>query len=442
MALFNMVITICSLTFKAVVLLLKVCVVLFEKGVLLPVVVTVMGCIVSSYILNYAYQQENPAARTGFTSLAVVVYIVFVIFLILWAVNVVRKNKKMIHETTQFNKQNSVPTGIVFGKRGANCYDPFYCLRTSANPAQDAMAIAQAIIPLPLNTREPFWIENAQNILTACILHFSKRGLSFLDTVRNIQSSPIKTLIEELRGDLETVYFVNSFSDMDDRVLSSIMAELSKNLVPFVTDKHLISALSRQKHITPADLECGCDVFVQIPEHLLRQWKTLLTLMVNQFLTHFEKRSETGSHPILFLLDEFPCLGKVSAMLDGLATLRSKKISICLIVQSLAQLDVIYGSNERKVIADTCSYKAVLGATDADTQDYFSRLVGTVDKWVKSQQRNSDFLGLPQGGSVGKSEQERRIIKPEEFGRLKGIVLLTPNEVLRVDKVPYYEKQH
>ena len=95
-------------------------------------------------------------------------------------------------------------------------------------------------------------------------------------------------------------------------------------------------------------------------------------------LTHFEQRNETNAQPILFLLDEFPRLGKISAMLDGLATLRSKKISICLIIQSLAQLDTIYGQNERKVILDTCAYKAILGVTDADTQEYFSRLCGNV----------------------------------------------------------------
>ena len=140
----------------------------------------------------------------------------------------------------------------------------------------------------------------------------------------------------------------------------------------------------------------------------------------------------------MFLLDEFPRLGKVNAMLDGLATLRSKRVSMCLIVQSLAQLDMIYGQNERKVIADTCAYKAILGATDADTQDYFSRLVGTYDKVMTSHGTNDNFLGLPMGKSTNTHEVEKRIIKPEEFGTLHDIVLLTPHGMIRVDKTPYY----
>ena len=317
-------------------------------------------------------------------------------------------------------------------------YDPYFCLYHSNNPAQEARAIAQAIIPLPPDTKDPFWIESAQNIFTASILHFSGMGLSFLETIRQIQSLAPKELIAEI-CEGEAQYFVSSMRNMDERALSSIVAEISKNVVHFVTDRNLISVLSRKSNITPADLEYGNDIYIQIPEHLLRQWKNLLTLIVNQFLTHFEQRSELHARPILFLLDEFPRLGKVNAMLDGLATLRSKKISICLIIQSLAQLDTIYGHNERKVISDTCAYKAILSATDADTQEYFSRLVGTYDKEVTQHgTQSSPFIGFPKGQSTNTYEQEKRIIKPEEFAMLKDIVLLTPFGNLRVDKMPYY----
>jgi len=308
-------------------------------------------------------------------------------------------------------------------------YDPYFCLYHSHNPAQEARAIAQAIVPLPPDTKEPFWIESAQNILTAAILHFSAQGLSFLQTIQQIQSRPPQALVQELCASptRETVYFANSFLGMKEETITSIVLELSKNVVHFITDKHLISALSRNNKITPDDLEYGNDIYIQIPEHLLRQWKNLLTLIVNQFLTHFEQRPEANARPILFLLDEFPRLGKVSAMLDGLATLRSKKISICLIIQSLAQLDTIYGQNERKVISDTCAYKAILGATDADTQEYFSRLVGTYDKQMTSHGDTREaFTGFPKGKSTNTYEHETRIIKPHEFGMLSDIVLLTP----------------
>lgn len=347
--------------------------------------------------------------------------------------------KGELHEKTKRYRPNI----RVFNPLDVNSYgyDPFYCLRTSQNPAQEARAITQALIPLPQETKDPFWIESAQNILTAAILHCNGRGASFSHTIEVVlKGAPKMQLDTYSRSEtVEARYCVSSLAGMKEETISSIMAEISKNVVHFVTDKALISALSRSKNITPEDLEYGYDVYINIPEHLLRQWKSLMTLMVNQFLTHFEKRPEENASPVLFLLDEFPRLGKVSAMLDGLATLRSKKICICLIIQSLAQLDTIYGHNERRVIADTCAYKAILGATDADTQEYFSRLVGTYDKPMTSYGAQSEaYTGLPKGSSVTTYEMERRIIKPEEFGLLRDIVLLTPYGVCRVDKVPYY----
>jgi len=347
--------------------------------------------------------------------------------------------KGELYDKTKDYRQNVK----VFNPTDSNSYgyDPFFCLYNSPNPAQEARAIAQAIIPLPPEIKEPFWIESAQNIFTGAILHYSGQNLSFLDTIRQIQSRSSKELIKDIcnGSNFEAQYFVGSMRDMDEKTLSSIVAELSKNIVHFVTDKNLISALSKRNNITPVDLEYGEDIYIQIPEYLLRQWKTLLTLIVNQFLTHFEQCTELNAPPLLFLLDEFPRLGKVSAMLDGLATLRSKKICICLIVQSLAQLDTIYGHNERKVISDTCAYKAILGATDADTQEYFSRLVGTYDKPMTSYgtQREA-YTGFKTGENTFTSEQERRIIKPEEFATLKDIVLLTPFGYSRVEKMPYY----
>lgn len=51
-----------------------------------------------------------------------------------------------------------------------------------------------------------------------------------------------------------------------------------------------------------------------------------------------------------------------------------------LIIQSLAQLDSIYGKDTRKIITNNCNYKVVLKATEVETQEYFSKLVGTEER--------------------------------------------------------------
>lgn len=326
-------------------------------------------------------------------------------------------------------------------KSDSDGYNPYYLLAQSRNPVQDAREIALAIIPKPENIKEPFWIESAQNIFTGAILHFFNEGFTFIQTIRAIQSTPIEKLVSILHSSPteDARYFVNQLVGMDIKTLSGVFSEVSNKIMAFATDPDLKACLSKDHCVTPENIERGYDVYLNIPEHKLEQWKGLLTLIINQFLKHFERRPDTDAAPVLFLLDEFSRLGKIETVIHGLATLRSKKVTICVLTQSLAQLDVIYGKEQRQVIADNCQYKAVLNATDADTQDYFSRLVDTFDKVKYSKSANYEqYSGLGKGTGTSETTEEKRIIKPEEFGTLEDIVLLTPFGFLRIDRAPYY----
>lgn len=70
-------------------------------------------------------------------------------------------------------------------------------------------------------------------------------------------------------------------------------------------------------------------------------------------------------------------MGKMEMITSAMATLRSKKVNICLMIQSVAQLDKIYGANNRKIIFDNCQYQAILRANDPETQKYLAELIGT-----------------------------------------------------------------
>lgn len=320
-------------------------------------------------------------------------------------------------------------------------YDPFYTLRTARNQTQEAQSIAHALIPLPPNTKEPFWIQSAQNLLTGAILHFFNLGCTFIETVSNLLLTPVDRVVEEISSSpsKQASYFVSGFIDMKLETLSSILNEVKNNIHMFVTDDDVRNSFSKSSNITPEDLEKGYDVYIIVPEHLLEQWKNLLALIVSQFIKHFEQRANMASKPILFLLDEFPRLGEIEPIVSGLATLRSKKITISIILQSLAQLDDIYGRDKRKVIADNCLYKAVLNANDVETQEYFSKAVGTYDKSkVSTTQQYKRFTNFKAGSSISTSTEEKAIIKPHEFATLNKIVLLTPYGAFKVDKKPYF----
>lgn len=323
----------------------------------------------------------------------------------------------------------------------ANGYDPYYMLRNTDDLASEAKALALSLCPLPASVKDPFWIKNAQNMLTGFIVYFFEYNVNFSDTMIYIKSKPVKELIAEIMvSETQAKMFVSEFVGLDDKTLGGIFTELSTHITPFATNQDLIRVLSGEGEcITPKDLEDGYDIYCCIPEHKLEQWKELLGMMCDQFLKSFERRKEGTGEPILFLIDEFPRLGKIETITNGLATLRSKRIQIALFVQSKSQLNAIYGKDIAEVIADNCTYKAILKASEPNTQEWCSKLVGTYEKNKLSTSRNANMIGIGKGTGSSKTTEEKRIIKPEEFAYLQDIVCIFPTGYRRIEKTPYYQ---
>jgi len=136
----------------------------------------------------------------------------------------------------------------------------------------------------------------------------------------------------------------------------------------------------------------------------------------------------------LLLLDEFPRLGKIEGMTEVMATLRSKNVNICLIMQSLAQLDKIYGTLYRRIIMDNCQYQAVLRANDSETQKYLADLIGTQLHLRHSVGEHFGVNKIASGFSQQVNESRDWTVCPHELSTLEDILLLTPHGFYRVEK--------
>ncbi|MEW9940002.1 type IV secretory system conjugative DNA transfer family protein [Clostridium butyricum] len=321
-------------------------------------------------------------------------------------------------------------------------YDPYAILK-QGNKVQGAREISLSLIPISNDEKDPYWKQSAQNLLTASILHFSNENLDFPTTCKLIMNTEVSQLIGCLKNSpvSEARMFVNQFVGADNKQLASIFSTLSNEIIVFATDENIMRALSSDGSATISafDLENLTDIFIKISEDKLDQWKQLLNLMISQFMKAFEKRTDKAEQKILFMIDEFPRLGKVNNIVSGLTTLRSKGIQIMLILQSLAQLDSIYGNDTRKVITDNCNYKIILNANDVDTQEYFSKLVGTEEREKESNSVNSNDFSVSRNKGVSRTTEEKRIIRPEEFAYLEQPVVFTPMGFFRPNKVKWYE---
>ena len=362
-------------------------------------------------------------------------------------------------------------------------YDPFYLLRENKNDlVQNAREIAQAIIPIPPNMQEPFWSQAAQNILTAVILYVC--GLeerdpetgellqgTFNQAMTLIQSKPIWELIAEISESKNeaAIMHINQFRNIaypeDNKMLAGISAELSNRVMLFATDNRIKAAFTPEADMLRwEDLETH-NVYMRIPEDKLGQWDGAITLMLTQLIRTLERRPDIRSWeakgkeitPILLMLDEFPRLGKMDVIQNAVSTLRSKGVTICLIMQSLAQLDKIYGKESRRIIVDNCQYKAILNVTDPENQKIFSDIIGSINvrkdsfsvNGNMSQGTSSGYSGdnSTQGESEGESGGitgitsvvREPIVFPNELATLKDILLMTPEGFCRVRKLPYYK---
>lgn len=326
--------------------------------------------------------------------------------------------------------------------------DFFYLLDKKPNKKIQAVRdIVLALIPTPIS-QEPVWAEGAQNLLTAAILHFHSLGYDFAQTMKEIRSLPLNELLIAIQsGDCEEAKIYNSqFLDPDGRrMVTSYYSLMCNAITVFATDKELRSSFNREIMISPADLVRGCDIYISIPENMLKQWAPALRLIVAQFMSALETREDNNKSDanILFSIDEMPRFGKIEAI-TGLSTLRSKGVTFDIYVQSLAQLDEIYGIATRRTILDNCDFQFIMRISEPDTQEYFSRAIGNYDKEEMSESENIEgFWGSSANDKmkrrITKSKRETRIIKPDEFRELSVPVILSTYGFMRTFKTPYYK---
>lgn len=333
-------------------------------------------------------------------------------------------------------------------------YDPFYVLSKDGeeNLIQNARELAFAIIPLPPDTREPFWIEAARDVLTGAIIYYFRLGDRFIDAMIEIKTTSLMELLDTITTDKMAAPCVNPDLKLNPKMLAGVSAELHNCISVFATDTLIQDVLSPSEdapneRITWTGLEL-CDVFVRLDQSMIEQWKSVMRLMLIQLVRTLEKRPEKYEPagktipPTLLMLDEFPQYGKIDTITSSLKVLRSKNVTISLFCQSLADLDEAYGRVTRSTILDNCPYKAILSSSDAETQHYFSDLVGTVKVPSRGINVNFDELGRQTGYSVNVSESREPIIHPHEFSSLSDIVLLHPGpeRFCRVEKENYFRK--
>lgn len=89
-----------------------------------------------------------------------------------------------------------------------------------------------------------------------------------------------------------------------------------------------------------------------------------------------KKGDKIGPYATLFVLDEFPQMPKLNAVIDGPAIGRGQKVSYLLIAQDLGQIEAGYGREHVETLMSTTAAKIILTQNNENTAKRFSDIMG------------------------------------------------------------------
>ena len=140
-------------------------------------------------------------------------------------------------------------------------------------------------------------------------------------------------------------------------------------------------------------------------------------------MEYFSARPKENKQMILFCLDEFASFGKLQ-ITPALRRLRKRRIRIIVLTQSVSDVDMIYGKDERIAMLGNFKFTVILGCKDTETQEYFSKMIG---------EKRSVLATDP-------NQKPQPIIKPADLAHLKqDLFVICDDGAIRLKKNFYFK---
>lgn len=224
------------------------------------------------------------------------------------------------------------------------------------------------------------------------------------------------------------------FKSMGERVQPNIVGGLNTRLQLFMTYK--VRRVISNDDIRLANL--GAEktaLFLIISDdnasmQLLSS--LLLSFLFKDLKEAFDAVGGEGRIPVNVVADELANTGVWPNFEKTIATARSRKIAVSLILQSLPQLTQLYGEENAETIIGCCNTMLVLGCNDKYTAEYISDKSGIVTIRAKSvsdtRASSAGNRGVMQGYSLSEGDGKRNLVNPDEVQHLdKEQILIMTN---------------
>lgn len=290
------------------------------------------------------------------------------------------------------------------------------------------------------NTSEAaeFFNTEGRKMLTSAFICYYKTGMDFIPICEKIIENNWKDLLNDIASydNNKANQYIASFAGASEQNNAGCKQSMDKAIKLFATNEKIKKTIRRprlkERCITPRALEKR-NVFVIIEDEKLKLYAPLLQIITAQSLEYFSKRPVENKSTILFCLDEFVSLGEME-ITEALRKLRKKHIRIMMLTQSMPDIDLVYGKDERMAMMNNYPYKVILGADDTDTQEYFTKLIGQHETKKNSISKNSNQT------THTEAEAKDWIIPPADLARLgENLILLSPDGFIKLKKNFYYK---
>jgi len=317
----------------------------------------------------------------------------------------------------------------------SDCYNPFKYIHGDNDIQRLVTNIFKNTTPKGSQSNDPFWDQAASMLLKALVsfLHYEappeEQNFSMvLDLIRQGEVSeeqtdlisPLDELFERLetqKPDHIALKYYRSYHSGSAKTLKSIQITLLARL-----EKFNLSSLAGLTATDEMELDKIGDkktaVFALIPENDT-SFNFVVGMLYTQLFQQLYYQADFvhgGRLPVHvhFVMDEFANIALPDDFDKLLATMRSREISVSIIIQNMAQLKALFEKQWESIVGN-CDEFLYLGGNEQSTHKYVSELLGkeTIDTntYGQSKGRNGSY-------STNYQVSGRELLTPDEVRML------------------------
>lgn len=288
----------------------------------------------------------------------------------------------------------------------SHCYNPLAFVRREADYIwEDSRLLAEMMI-VPSNSNDPFWENEARNVLTAAIAYVcysnpaDKRPMhEVLDIMYG--GEPWSNMITGLKMAVDVRVMqqnANALAGMNEKTLSSVLQTARSSLSAWTGER--IARATKRSDWDPADLRTGKNptIYIYIRPNEVESYLSLLRVFIGQHIRVLTGGAvpQRGSAPILFMLDELPRLRNMPPVDEALNIGRKYGLRLWMFAQSVGQLREAYKNADGMI--GSCAVRIYMNASGADgLAEKLSEEIGSVDSFTDGQKKRlveaSDLAG-------------------------------------------------